>query len=111
MINNALRLATQRMRKPYYRVNNDTVEMKKEKLDMIIETFTDYIENYYDENCETFDVSGIVEDHFEEFAEWACDDFVIDEEEKDALLDDKNIKLQKNIKKIIVNEFLLILNS
>ena len=85
--------------------------MKKEKLDVIIETFTDYIENYYDENSEVFDVEAIVDDNFEEFADWACDDFVITEEEKDALLDDKNLELQKKIKKIIVSEFLLILNS
>ncbi len=58
--------------------------MKKEKLDVIIETFTDYIENYYDENNEAFDLEGVVEDNFEEFADWACDDFVINEEEKDA---------------------------
>jgi hypothetical protein len=85
--------------------------MKKEKLDVIIETFTDYIENYYDENNEAFDVEGIVDANFEEFADWACDDFVINEEERDALLDDKNLELQKKIKKIIVSEFLLILNS
>lgn len=78
---------------------------------MIIETFTDYIEHYYDEASEEADVSRIVEKHFEEFAEWACDDFVITEEEKDALLNRSNLELRKNIKRIIVSEFLLILNS
>ena len=58
--------------------------MKKEKIDVIIETFTDYIEHYYNEASETADVSRIADNHFEEFAEWACDDFVITEEEKDA---------------------------
>lgn len=85
--------------------------MKKEKIDVIIETFTDYIEHYYDEASETIDVSRIVENHFEEFAEWACDDFVINEEEKDALLNSSNLELRKNIKRIIVSEFLLILDS
>ena len=85
--------------------------MKKEKIDVIIETFTDYIEHYYNETSETADVSRIVENHYEEFAEWACDDFVITEEEKDALLNRSNLELQKYIKRIIVSEFLLILNS
>ena len=85
--------------------------MKKEKIDVIIETFTDYIEHYYDEASETVDVSHIVENHFEEFAEWACDDFVINEEERDALINRSNLELRKNIKRIIVSEFLLILDS
>ncbi len=89
----------------------DKEEMKKEKIDMIIETFTDYIEHYYDENSDTMDVAGIVNDHFEEFAEWACDDFVITEEERDTLLSSAELELRKNIKRIIVCEFLLILNS
>ena len=41
----------------------------------------------------------------------AMADEVITEEERDALLDDKNLELQKKIKKFIVSEFLLILNS
>jgi len=85
--------------------------MKKEKLDIIIESFTDYVESYYDENSDAFDLAGIVDDNFEEFADWACDDFVIDEEDRDALLDDNNLELRKKIKKTIVREFLLILNS
>lgn len=89
----------------------DTEEMKKEKIDMIIETFTDYIEHFYEENSDTMDVAGIVNDHFREFAEWACDDFVITEEERDILLSKNERDLQKNIKQIIVCEFLLILNS
>ncbi|MDX2430177.1 MAG: hypothetical protein QNK35_04550 [Bacteroides sp.] len=85
--------------------------MKKEKIDMVIETFTDYVEHYYEENSDTIDVTGIVNDHFQEFAEWACDDFVITEEERDILLSKNEKDLQKNIKQIIVCEFLLILNS
>ena len=85
--------------------------MKKERIDVIIEAFTDYIEHYYEEASETTDVSRIVDNHFEEFAEWACDDFVITDEEKDALLNRSNLELRKNIMQIIVSEFLLILNS
>ena len=92
-------------------ITNDREVMKKERMDIIIETFTDYIEHYYDEDSDPVDVSGIVEEHFEEFAEWACDDFVIDEEERDALLDSKESDLRIKIKQIIVREFLLILNS
>lgn len=85
--------------------------MKKEKIDVIIETFTDYVESYYDENGDTMDVSGIVDKHFEEFAEWAYDDFVITEEERDSLLDRYEVELRTHIKKIVKCEFLSILNS
>ena len=85
--------------------------MKKEKIDVIIETFTDYIEHYYDENSKTADVSRIVNDHFDEFAEWACDDFVINEEERNTLLSKYESELQQHIKRIIVREFLSILDD
>ncbi len=85
--------------------------MKKERIDVIIETFTDYIECYYDENDETIDVSAIVNDHFGEFAEWAYDDFVIDAEERDALLNSHERDLHEKIKRFIISEFLLILNN
>jgi len=85
--------------------------MKKERIDVIIETFTDYIEHYYDENSNTTDISGIVDDHFVEFAEWACDDFVITEEERETLLSKYESELQQYIKRIIVSEFLSILED
>ncbi len=85
--------------------------MKKEKIDVIIETFTDYIEHYYDDNIDTAGVSGIVNDHFEEFAEWACDDFVINEEERDILINNDELVLKNNIKRIIISEFLSILDN
>lgn len=85
--------------------------MKKEKIDMVIETFTDYIEHYYDENSEKSDVSDIINTHFEEFAEWACDDFVIDEEERDVLINSREVELRSKIKRIVVSEFLSILNN
>lgn len=85
--------------------------MKKEKIDMIIETFTDYVESYYDDNSDSMDVSGIVENRFEEFAEWAYDDFVINEEERDQLLDRYEVGLRAQIKQTVICEFLSILNS
>lgn len=85
--------------------------MKKEKIDVIIETFTDYVESYYDENSESMDVSGIVDNHFDEFAEWAYDDFVITEEERDSLLNKYEVELRTQIKKTVTSEFLSILNS
>lgn len=85
--------------------------MKKERIDVIIETFTDYIECYYDENSEAIDISGIVNDHFGEFAEWAFDDLVINEEERDALLNSNERELHQKIKRFIISEFLLILNN
>ncbi len=85
--------------------------MKKEKINVIIEAFTDYVESYYDENGESMDVPGIVEKHFEEFAEWAYDDFVITEEERDKLLNKYEVELRTHIKKTVTSEFLSILNS
>jgi len=78
---------------------------------MIIETFTDYVEHYYEENAETADVHKIVEDHFEEFTEWAWEDLVITDEDRDTLSDPGEGELRQVIKRIIVNEFLLILDS
>lgn len=85
--------------------------MKKEKIDVVIEAFTDYVESYYDENEDSMDVSGIVDKHFEEFAEWAYDDFVLTEEERDSLLDRYEVELRTQIKKTVTSEFLSILNS
>lgn len=85
--------------------------MKKEKIDVVIETFTDYVESYYDESSDSMDVSGIVENHFEEFAQWAYDDFVITEEERDQLMDRYEVELRAKIKQTVVSEFLSILNS
>lgn len=78
---------------------------------MVIEAFTDYVESYYDENEDSMDVSGIVDKHFEEFAEWAYDDFVLTEEERDSLLDRYEVELRTQIKKTVTSEFLSILNS
>lgn len=77
---------------------------------MVIETFTDYIEHYYDDHSNTADVSEIVNNHFEEFAEWACDDYVITEEERDVLINRSEVELRHKIKQIVVSEFLSILN-
>jgi hypothetical protein len=94
-----------------FRYNTNTTLMRKEKIDVIIETFMDYIECYYDETCETVDISNILNDHFGEFAEWAYDDFVINEEERDALLNSNERELHEKIKRFVVSEFLLILNN
>lgn len=85
--------------------------MKKEKIDMVIETFTDYVEHYYEENMKPTDVSTIVNNHFEEFARWAYDDFVITKEERDTLLNPGEVELQNKIKQIVISEFLSILNN
>lgn len=85
--------------------------MKKEEIDMVIETFTDYVEHYYEVNSESVNVSEIVNNHFEEFAQWAHDDFVITKEEKETLLKPGEAELQNKIKKIVVDEFLSILHN
>ena len=78
---------------------------------MIIETFTDYLEHYYEENEQAVDVKDMIDHHFEEFAVWAWEDLVITEEDRNILLDPGEWKLRQVIKRIIVNEFLLILDS
>ncbi|MCP4312482.1 MAG: hypothetical protein GY790_14555 [Bacteroidetes bacterium] len=85
--------------------------LNKEKEKVIIETFADYVENYYDEDNEPDDVSSIVNEHFKEFTEWAFEDFVINEAERESLLISNESGLQENIKKEVVNEFAMILNS
>jgi hypothetical protein len=85
--------------------------MNEEKINVIIETFADYVENYYDEDNEAVDVPNIVNQHFDEFVQWAYDDFVINELEYETLTNRKDPDLNERIRMEVVNEFLLILCS
>ena len=83
--------------------------MKEEKVNEIIVTFADYVENYYNDESEFCDVSTIVNEHFDEFIEWAYDDFVIDEEDHAALMGYPDPELRYSIKEHVILEFLMIL--
>ncbi|MCK5136614.1 MAG: hypothetical protein KAR19_12550 [Bacteroidales bacterium] len=88
-----------------------TQELNEARVNVIIEEFTDYVENYYDEDNEPNDVSSIVNDHFEEFTDWAFDDFVINEGERDTLLNNNERELHEIIKREVASEFRIALNN
>ena len=83
--------------------------MREEKVNDIIVTFADYAENYYDEDDMPDDVPTIVNEHFDEFIEWAYDDFEIGEEDRETLKGNPDPGFQDIIKKEVVQEFLMIL--
>lgn len=84
-------------------------EMKEEKVNVIIVTFADYVENYYGEENNSDDVPGIVDDYFDEFIEWASDDLLIDEEDQEILEGNPDPAFRNCIKKEVIQEFKMIL--
>ena len=85
--------------------------MNEEKINVIIETFADYVENYYDEDNESDDVPNIVNQHFDEFVQWAYDDFVINELEQETLTNRNDRDIHERIRTEVVKEFLMILET
>lgn len=90
--------------------------MKSEKLDEsklqeLIITFADYVENFYDEDDEPDVVYGIVDEQFNEFVNWAYDDFVINEREQEALKNDNDQETREKLKNEVVGAFLMILEA
>ena len=90
--------------------------MKSEKLDEskleeLIETFAYYVEDYYDDDDEPDDVSNIVDEQFDEFVDWAYDDFVINEMEREVLKNDVDRVTREKIKNEVVGAFLMILEE
>jgi len=82
--------------------------MTEEKVNEIIVTFADYVENYYDEESMPDDVSNVVNEHFDEFIEWAYDEFLIGEEDRETLKGNPDPGFRDSIKKEVVQEFLMI---
>ncbi len=89
----------------------ETQELTETKVNTIIEAFTDYVEHYYVEVNEPDEVSKIVTDHFEEFTDWAYDDFIINEKERDTLLHSNKRDLHEMIMREVVREFNMLLNN
>ena len=83
--------------------------MREEKVNEIIVTFADYAENYYVGDSMPDDVPTIVKEHFDEFIEWAYDDFAIGEEDRETLKGNPDPRLRDSIKKEVIQEFLMIL--
>lgn len=82
--------------------------MKEDIVNEIIVTFADYVENFFDENSKTGDVSKIVDENFDEFIDWAYDEFVIGNEDREILKGNPGPDLRDSIKKEVVQEFLMI---
>lgn len=85
--------------------------LDESKLEELITTFADYVEDYYDEEDEPDDVSNIVDEQFNEFVNWAYDDFVINEREREALKNDYVQETREKIKNEVVGAFLMILEA
>ena len=85
--------------------------LTEKRINVIVETFADYVENYYGEDGESEQVTNIVNEHFDEFIEWAYDDVIINEAEQEILKSNSDQDLHKRIKKGIVKEFLMILHE
>jgi len=85
--------------------------MNEKMVNVIIETFADYVENYYDDDNNSEDLSKIVDKHFDEFIDWAYDDFVLCERGQEALKSNFNLELRNRIKIEVIKEFLIILKA
>lgn len=83
--------------------------MKEEKVNELIVTFADYVENYCDRENTAEDVPAIVDEHFDEFIEWAFEDFVINEEDQDILKGIPDTRFRDMLKAEVVQEFQMIL--
>ena len=67
------------------------------------------MENYCDRENTAEDVPAIVDEHFDEFIEWACEDFVINEEDQDILKGIPDTRFRDMLKAEVVQEFQMIL--
>ena len=86
-------------------------KMDESKLEEIISTFANYVEDYYDEEDEPADVSSIVNDKFIEFIDWAYDDFVINEGEREAIKKGNDQETGEKIRNEVIGAFLMILEE
>ena len=82
--------------------------MREEKVNEIIVTFADYVENYFEEGISD-NIPTIVNEHFDEFIEWAYDDFTIGKEDLETLKGKPDPGFRDSIKKEVVQEFHMIL--
>jgi len=80
-------------------------DISEKKLNAIIETFSDYVENYFDEANRPEDTPVIVDTHFDEFVDWAYDDFLLDDEDRVFLKDPDNKEIRSHIKREVTQHF------
>ena len=83
--------------------------MKEEIVNKVIVIFADYVENYYDRDSTPADVEGLVNEHFDEFIEWAYEDLVIGEEDAHELVGEAEPAFRNSIIREVIQEFKMIL--
>ena len=83
-----------------------TQKLNQTKVIVIIEAFIDYLEHYGEEYGESYNIDEVLNDHFDEFTEWALDDFIISKKERDSLLSVCGWELRESIKKDVLSIFI-----
>ena len=83
-----------------------TQKLNQTKVVVIIEAFTDYLEHYCEEYGETYNLYEVLNDHFDEFIDWALDDFIISKKERESLLSIYGWELRESIKKDVLSSFI-----
>lgn len=83
-----------------------TQKLNQTRVVVIIEAFTDYLEHYCEENGESYNLYEILNDHFDQFTDWALDDFILSKKERDSLINISGWELRESIKKEVLSSFI-----
>ena len=83
-----------------------TQKLNQTKVVVLIEAFTDYLEHYCEEKGKSYDLYEVLNDHFDEFTDWAFDDLIISQNERDSLLSIYGWELRDSIKKEVLSSFI-----
>lgn len=79
-----------------------TQKLNQVRLVIIIEAFTDYLEHACEERGGSNDAMLIVNEFFDKFVDWAFDDFIINNEEREFLQSTYKWELRERIKKEVI---------
>jgi hypothetical protein len=82
-----------------------TVIMNKARRIVITEALIDYTEQCFEESGETDDILFLVQEHFDDFVQWAYDDLIISSTERDLLLNGQEPQLNEGIMAEAVQSF------
>jgi len=83
-----------------------TQKLNQVRLVIIIEAFTDYLEHACEERGKSYDAMLIVNELFDNFVDWAFDDFIINSEEREFLQSLNKWELRESIKKEVIYGFI-----
>ena len=78
---------------------------------IITEALIDYMEQYYEEKGGENDILYLVNEHFDDYVEWAYDDLIISSAERDLLLHSDECDLNEGIKTEAAKSFSCITHS